>query len=862
MINHSTLACEISVSKFVDFEFSELEQHKTLVDRANYEYQATKLRFAKDFKKTTTAEQANQTEKDLDKLKSSLNEKVKHFERALQDLSVRRDSKFLRSLLRNLKTHSLFLRQSLELFGTIENDLDEIESFLDSNTKGLVEGQLTICNRLARRKIWVVIKNSYVYFYLSKREFKPEFTLNLTVCTVRVPADRLKLEIVQAGTSKPFVFLAETETERDHWVRRLQHAISDALNAQQLHVDLDFNTTKSEEEEQFVRSLLWAVPGNTECADCKMKDPEWACINLGVLICMECSGVHRSLGTHITKVRSLTLDKFDSELLFFMQSIGNKRGNAMLEANVSEEEEADRPTERSDRSGRDYWIVQKYKNKKFLSASEPIPILTEKLFRSVGNTEGENEEEKGLTTTLTASTKEAYQLELLLKGADPNWRNPAQNNQTSLHRALLHQDSSKAATVHLLLEFGADVLLPDDTGQSSLHLVAASDDLICCNLLIKRRQLFQSLLTIRDSSGRSPLDVAISSAALRCARLLQGEKLVTSLSDDRKSLVATFATQVFVVAPPDQTVDQEASDVEDNSGSGDEHASDKKVSSPLQGKLPRRLGQRGFSKVLAESFSSILSDTISSSSSSTANDDLFVDPTPKNTLSPARVRSGSERSGTSSLSSSNERLPKWRNKADPLHKYPQLKSNDNLLDPSLFIPTSFEEESSLTSSISALISPSPSPRSSHSLSFSTSHHPPSLASSLKTPISPPTSSINLLSMSDIKESPPFQKDGNRISTSSESFSLGHRRSPSASRVEKLLFRNSGGSPNGSEISPETPTRTTLSLTKTQTGGMVGILDFDEGEADPFNLPSFPSPALKKSGIRLPRFLLKREQQNK
>lgn len=37
-------------------------------------------------------------------------------------------------------------------------------------------------------------------------------------------------------------------------------------------------------------------------------DPDWASLNLGILICIECSGIHRNLGTHLTRVRSLDLD--------------------------------------------------------------------------------------------------------------------------------------------------------------------------------------------------------------------------------------------------------------------------------------------------------------------------------------------------------------------------------------------------------------------------------------------------------------------------------------------------------------------------------------------------------------------------
>ena len=65
-------------------------------------------------------------------------------------------------------------------------------------------------------------------------------------------------------------------------------------------------------------------------------DPSWASINLGVLLCIECSGIHRSLGVHISKVRSVTLDAWESEVLRVMTKLGNRIANSILEYDIPE----------------------------------------------------------------------------------------------------------------------------------------------------------------------------------------------------------------------------------------------------------------------------------------------------------------------------------------------------------------------------------------------------------------------------------------------------------------------------------------------------------------------------------------------
>lgn len=184
------------------------------------------------------------------------------------------------------------------------------------------------------------------------------------------------LNNIAKAISKEFGLIKETGHE---------DLINSILSMNQIELSLS-NARKEE---------IFGVEGNKECADCHIKgnerflftytdtdtdtdsysdviliflDPDWASLSFGILICIKCSGIHRSLGVHLSKVRSLALDFWNPEHVELMKCIGNKRSWSIFEESYDETDciGVVRAEPESSQQVKEKWILAKYVNRKFV----------------------------------------------------------------------------------------------------------------------------------------------------------------------------------------------------------------------------------------------------------------------------------------------------------------------------------------------------------------------------------------------------------------------------------------------------------------------------------------------------------------
>ncbi|XP_059508709.1 arf-GAP with SH3 domain, ANK repeat and PH domain-containing protein 1 isoform X5 [Stegostoma tigrinum] len=167
------------------------------------------------------------------------------------------------------------------------------------------------------RKVWqkrkCIVKNCYLIIPHGTPNRQPA-KLNLLTCQVKPSLEDKKcFDLI--SHNRTYHFLADDEQDCMAWISVLTNCKQEALNMAFREHHSDAENSIEDLTKAIIEDVLH-MPGNNECCDCRAAGPTWLSTNLGILICIECSGIHREMGVHYSRIQSLSLDKLGtSELL-------------------------------------------------------------------------------------------------------------------------------------------------------------------------------------------------------------------------------------------------------------------------------------------------------------------------------------------------------------------------------------------------------------------------------------------------------------------------------------------------------------------------------------------------------------------
>ncbi|KAH8938936.1 hypothetical protein BDL97_15G009800 [Sphagnum fallax] len=475
-----------------------------------------------------------------------------------------------------------------------------------------------------KRRFFVLDSRGMLYYY-RKQWGKPtddkiiaHHTVNLLTSTIKIDAEQSDLRFCFriVSPSKNYTLQAENAVDRMDWVDKITGVIASLLNNQvpeqrpytssmsgsqqrtasesstgtsldidgtedtiisRVHSSSSYRDQASEaqlahEPQEKPLDILRCVPGNDVCADCGAVEPDWASLNLGILLCIECSGVHRNLGVQISKVRSLTLDVkvWEPSVISYFQSIGNACANSIWEEgltiegstqNLSLGQSAERsaihdsepaaadvpilkPDARDPLPVKEKFIQAKYVEKRFVKKLK-VDLRGPTVARQMWDAVQMNKQQLALRLLITADANPNTTLEQAMGTGEPSRsplvatiatalsrrNNSSQNSRSNWGGSLVGNHSAESATElqtaplspvyraptgNLAANEQSGTNLKDTRGCTLLHLSCQIGDLSLIELLLQHG----ARVNITDAQGRTPLHYCILSNRNLCAKLL------------------------------------------------------------------------------------------------------------------------------------------------------------------------------------------------------------------------------------------------------------------------------------------------------------------------------------------------------